>query len=108
MVAFWSAAVARLHRVAGMLIGGGGALLSCADAALRPFINLFHLVAGVLNLTGVLGRLLAYLIYFRLNRSGGVADVFFRSAATGEQGARNDARGRKESFHSVSKTSASI
>jgi len=90
-----------IHRVTGVLIGGSGALLGRANAALRALVNLFHLVASLLNLTGVLGCLLAYLIYFRLNRSGGVADVFFRSAATGEQGARYDARGRKESAEGI-------
>src|SRR4051794_21913108 len=39
-----------IHRVAGMLIGGCSAFLGRADAALGTFINLFHLVAGVLNL----------------------------------------------------------
>ena len=65
-----------------------------------PFINLLDLLLGTLYLLPVLGSLLAYLIYFRLNRSGGVANILLSSAATGEQSARHDARGRKESFHS--------
>jgi hypothetical protein len=89
-----------LIRRQSVLIGAGGPFLGRADSALGLLVNLFHLVASVGDLGSVLGSLLTYLVYFRLNWNGRVANVFFGSAATGEQGARYDARGRKESFHS--------
>jgi hypothetical protein len=88
-----------------VLIGGGSTLLGGADSALGPLVNLFHLAASIRDLGSVLGGLLAYLVYLRLNGSSRIANVFLGSAATGEQSARHDACGRKESFHS-SKTSA--
>src|SRR5262249_7301767 len=89
-----------LIRLLSVLISSRSPFLGRADSALRAFVNLFHLVASIIYLGRVLGCLLAHLVYFRLNGSGGVANVFFGSAATGEQSARHDDRGCKESFHS--------
>jgi hypothetical protein len=89
-----------VHGVAGMLVGRGGLLLCRANTGLSPFINLFDLILRLANLGRVLVGLISHLIYFCLYRSRGVADVLFGSAAASQQGAGQDARGRKESFHS--------
>jgi hypothetical protein len=89
-----------IHSIAGMLIGGGRLLLCRADAALCPLVYLLHLVARVGNLSRIRIGLFAYLVYLCLDRSRGIANVLFGSAAASQQGAGQDARGRKESFHS--------
>ena len=101
----WSALA---HRFAGMLVGGcrvlirsSRAFLRRADAALRLLVNLFDLVASIFDLLTVTASLLAHLIHLRLNGSSSVLHVFFGCTPTGEQSARHDASGSKESFHSL-------
>src|SRR5579863_4092185 len=89
-----------------MLIGGGGLFLCRTDPVLGPLVNLLDLSLRISYLLAVLGSLLAYRIYFRLNWSCGVANVFLRRTATSEQSARHDTGGRKESFHSQKPRSA--
>jgi hypothetical protein len=83
-----------------MLIGGPGLLIRTVDATLSAIIDLFYLILRILYLLRVLGSLLPYLINFGLNGGGGVANVLFGGAPTCEQSTRQDARCRKESFHS--------
>ena len=83
----------------GVLIRSGGPFLGGADTALRPFIDLFHLIAGILDLLAVLSGLLTHLIHLGLNGSGGVAHILFGSATGGDQRSRHDACSRKETFH---------
>jgi hypothetical protein len=84
-----------------MLIGGGSmlvctgcAFLRRADAARRLVVNLFHLVARILDLLAVLGSLLAHLIHLSLDGGGCILYVLLGGTTTAEQGARQNARGR--------------
>src|SRR4051812_32390131 len=96
-----------LIRGSRMLIGGGCAFLCRTNAGLGFLIVLIDEVASVFDLLPVWSPLLPYLFHLRLNRRGGIANVFFRCTTAGKQGARNDTSGRKKSFHKLAKTSAS-
>ena len=74
----------------GMLIGGGRTFLCRINAGLGLFVILSDKVAGIFDLLTVLVRLLAHLVHLCLNRSRGIADVFLRGTAAGEQGAGHD------------------
>lgn len=88
-----------IHSVSRMLVGSTRFFIRGADTVLGALVDIRHLFVGVLDLVTILGGLLAYLIYFGLDGSCGVAHILFRSASPREQSARYDARCRKKSFH---------